>query len=224
MIQLTQGQRTRDWYKARLGMFTASQVHKLMGKTDLSRNTFGDTAYSYLALLAGERKLKETKWDSLSDEEVDDFVKTQYQSNRAMAWGTFYEESARNLFAFENDKIITELGSCVDDERPYLSASPDGLIDDENALVEIKCPQLETYCKYCDKIVDAITLKETKPEYYWQIFTQMHVMKADLCYFVWYHPYLGEEFVIIQMNEDINLLLNRIDKAEEIVQSIYNKL
>ena len=80
MEQLTTEQRTYDWYKARFGMFTASEVHKLMGKTDMNKSkngeaVFGDTAMSYIYRIASERKmLYNGMWDSMTDEEKDNFI------------------------------------------------------------------------------------------------------------------------------------------------------
>lgn len=226
MIELTTEQRTFDWYKARFGMFTASQINKLMVATDLKSNSFTtEKAKGYLNLLAGERFLKQNTWDSLSDEEKQNFIWNQYPSNSAMKWGTFYEDTARKRFSFENDKDIEEFGSCVNDERPYISASPDGYIKAENALVEIKCPEMQTYVAYTDSIVDAESLKKNKMEYYWQIMLQMYVTGADKCYFVWYHPLIGIEYAIIERNQaDIDFLLKRIDEAEKIVCNKFEKL
>lgn len=231
MEQLTTEQRTYDWYKARFGMFTASEVHKLMGKTDMNKSkngevVFGDTAMSYIYRIASERKLLYNGiWDSMTDEEKDDFIRTQYASNKAMQWGTEHEDMARNRFAFETSKIITEVGSCVNTNLLCLSASPDGVIENEDALVEIKCPSLETYARYSDRIHDNLSLLEEKPEYYWQIQTQLWVTEKKLCYFVWYHPYVGLQYTtIVPDTNNTNMMLNRIEEAEELAQRIYQKL
>lgn len=231
MEQLTTEQRTYDWYKARFGMFTASEVHKLMGKTDMNKSTldnvvFGDTAMSYIYRLASERRMIcKGMWDSMENEEKDNFIRTQYASNRAMQWGTEHEDMARNRFGFETGKCITEVGSCVNPKMDFLSASPDGVIEDEDALVEIKCPSLEVYARYSDRIGGNDTLLEEKPEYYWQIQTQLWVTEKKLCYFVWYHPYVGLQYTTITPDaHNTNVMLDRIKSAETLVRRIYRKL
>lgn len=231
MEQLTTEQRTYDWYKARLGRFTASEIHKLMGKTDINKSTldnvvFGDTAMSYIYRLASERRMIcKGMWDSMTDEEKDNFIRTQYASNKAMQWGTEHEDMARNRFAFESGKIITEVGSCVNPNMLFLSASPDGVIEDENALIEIKCPSLEVYARYSDRISGNESLLEEKPEYYWQIQTQLWVTEKELCYFVWYHPYVGLQYTtIVPDPHNTNVMLDRIKSAETLVQRICKKL
>ena len=224
MKELTTEQRTYDWYKARLGMFTASQIAKLMVSGKKKEDYFGETAKTYIALVAMERKIKE-KWDSLSDEERDEFIRNQYPANNAMKWGTYHEAFARNAFEFEHEFEVIEFGSCVREERDYVSASPDGYIKLENAIVEIKCPQIETYGRYVMNVVDALTLKAEKADYYWQMMLQMWITDAEYGYFVWYHPYLGMKYAHIERNdEDINTMLERIDKAEELAKEIYSKL
>ncbi len=212
-------------------MFTASEIHKLMGKTDVIKSTsdkvvFGDTAMSYIYRIASERKMLYTGiWDSMTDDEKDNFIRTQYASNKAMQWGTEHEDMARNRFSFEYGKIITEVGSCVNTEMMCLSASPDGVIEDEDALIEIKCPSLEVYARYSDRINGNESLLEEKPEYYWQIQTQLWVTEKKLCYFVWYHPYVGLQYTtIVPHARNTNLMLDRIYSAKELAQKIYNKL
>lgn len=226
MKELTREQRTYEWYKARFGMFTASAVHVLMGKTDLKKGEFGKTAMDYLDTLAGERLMViRGKWDAMSDEEKDNYLNTQYPSSAEMRWGTEHEGSARCLFSFLNGVEVKEVGSCVSDEYAFISASPDGVIEGKDEIIEIKCPKLNTFTRYTNRIDDAETLKEEKPEYYWQIVLQLYVTGAKKCHFCWYHPQLGIVSVEIERNEeDEKALVDRIIKAEEIVKAEFEKL
>ena len=224
MIQLTQDQRSNDWYKARLGRFTASQISKVMTASKKKGEMFGDTAKTYIALVAMERKVKE-RWDDMSDEERDNFIRHQYPCNKAMEWGTYHEEFARSSFEFERGVTVTQYGSCIREEMPYVSASPDGFIAEDNATIEIKCPKLETFGKYVMNVVDGVSLKAEEPDYYWQMMLQIWITGADYGYFVWYHPLIGMEFAMIERNdEDINNMLQRIEKAEELAKETYDKL
>lgn len=224
MIQLTQDQRSYDWYKARLGMFTASQIAKLMTASKKKDEMFGDTAKTYIALVAMERKVKE-RWDDMTDEERDNFIRHQYPCNKAMEWGTYHEEFARSAFEFDRGVTVTQYGSCIREEMQYVSASPDGFIAEENAIIEIKCPQLETFGRYVMNVVDGATLKAEKADYYWQMMLQMWITGANYGYFVWYHPLIGMEFAMVERNdEDINIMLQRIEKAEELAKETYEKL
>lgn len=56
-INFNQEQRTLDWYRARLGFITGSQVGSLMKSGRTKDKVFSDTALTYLYQLAGERSL-----------------------------------------------------------------------------------------------------------------------------------------------------------------------
>lgn len=224
MIQLTQDQRSYGWYKARLGMFTASQIAKLMTASKKKDETFGDTAKTYIALVAMERKVKE-RWDDMTDDERDNFIRHEYPSNNAMDWGTYNEEFARTAFEFDRGVTVTQFGSCIREEMPFVSASPDGWIEEENAIIEIKCPKMDTFGRYVMNVVDGASLKAEKADYYWQMMLQMWITGASYGYFVWYHPLIGMEFAMVERSdEDINIMLQRIEKAEELAKETYDKL
>lgn len=224
MIQLTQDQRSYGWYKARLGMFTASQIAKLMTASKKKDEMFGDTAKTYIALVAMERKVKE-RWDDMTDDERDNFIRHEYPSNNAMDWGTYHEEFARTAFEFDRGVTVTQFGSCIREEMPFVSASPDGWIEEENAIIEIKCPKMDTFGRYVMNVVDGASLKAEKADYYWQMMLQMWITGASYGYFVWYHPLIGMEFAMVERSdEDINIMLQRIEKAEELAKETYDKL
>ena len=56
-----------------------------------------------------------------------------------MKYGRDKEEITRKELAMKLNKEIKPCGLFIDNENPFLGASPDGLIE-ENGLVEIKCP------------------------------------------------------------------------------------
>lgn len=223
MIEETKTQRDYGWYKARLGKFTASNAGKLMGKTDISKKTFGDTAKGYIYAIGLERKAKED-WDDKSIDQLDDYIKVTAISSREIQWGVDYEATARAAFEMETGMSVRESGTCIKEDRPYVSASPDGFVGDD-ALVEFKCPQFAKYGKYTMEIKDGESMKAVVPDYYWQVMQQLQVTDRQRCYFAWFHPWLGIKYVVIERNEeDINLLLKRIDEAEEIAKATYNEI
>ncbi|EFN75127.1 hypothetical protein EAI_06863, partial [Harpegnathos saltator] len=59
--------------------------------------------------------------------------------NKAMKYGRDMEELAKKELATKLNKEIKVCGLFIDYENPFLAASPDGLID-ENDVIEIKCP------------------------------------------------------------------------------------
>ncbi|GFW05964.1 yqaJ domain-containing protein [Trichonephila clavipes] len=59
--------------------------------------------------------------------------------NAAMKYGLANEEIARKQYEREYSTEVKICGLFVDKDKPFLCASPDGLVGDDG-LIEIKCP------------------------------------------------------------------------------------
>ncbi|GFV11507.1 yqaJ domain-containing protein [Trichonephila clavipes] len=59
--------------------------------------------------------------------------------NAAMKYGLANEEIARKQYEREYSTEVNICGLFVDKDKPFLCASPDGLVGDDG-LIEIKCP------------------------------------------------------------------------------------
>jgi len=81
--------------------------------------------------------------------------------------------------------------------KPYLAASPDGLIG-KDCILEIKCPpSIKEYTpeeavhkkkiKYMITDGEKITLKKTD-NYYYQVQAQLNITERNYCYFVVWTP------------------------------------
>lgn len=90
--------------------------------------------------------------------------------NKKMEWGSECESVARDFFKKKYKKEVNEVNLCIHPTFDWLGASPDGVLPDENAIIEIKCPY--------DKIFDGIP-----DNYYCQIQIQLEVLKVNFCYF-----------------------------------------
>lgn len=61
-------------------------------------------------------------------------------SNSAVSWGKNHESIAlQNYEKITNNNVI-KCGLFIDENINYLAASPDGILDDHTAVVEVKCP------------------------------------------------------------------------------------
>lgn len=145
----------------------ASEIAQFMGK--IPNKTAEGAVYKKIAKLVGGR----VSGDGYISAEI--------------LWGVENEQSALDLFNFEIDACF------VKPETKYLPnlilhASPDGFCENRKQVVEIKCPNSDTYIKYVTNIKDAQTLKEVCPEYYWQMQLQMYVFDTNSGYFVAYDP------------------------------------
>ena len=101
--------------------------------------------------------------------------------NQAMHDGVEREPDARTLFEAVTGKDVALCGSFDHPEIANTSASPDGLLREENAVLELKCPTHITHCRNI--------LSDTMPKnYQYQVQWQMACTESDYAYFASYHP------------------------------------
>jgi hypothetical protein len=65
-----------------------------------------------------------------------------------MKWGTEHEGDAKIAYQVETGLLVTEVGAIDHPTIPWTAASPDGVLDDPEGLLEIKCPQTKTHLSY----------------------------------------------------------------------------
>lgn len=131
-------QGSEQWFKARIGIPTASQFHRIVTPAKLQASK---QSFDYLCELCAETMLGQPH----------DMSRSQF-----MQRGTELEAEAITWYAFENDCDVTRVGFCTtNDER--IGYSPDGLVGDHGAL-ETKCPAAKTHIGYLldpDRLVAA---------------------------------------------------------------------
>lgn len=159
---LTRGQRTnQDWFAWRKNRITASVAHRIAH----CRFVHGQTKTpptSYLADVTGEGRRVQT---------------------RAMSWGVEHEAEAVRRYqglksaALHRPVSVQDCGLFIDANRPWLAASPDGIVTDSGTgqwllCLEVKCPykhrhhRVEDACRddpaFCLQMVDEDRQKTTK--------------------------------------------------------------
>ncbi|EJF82317.1 lambda exonuclease family protein [Bartonella doshiae] len=156
-------QRTAEWFQARLGKVTASNVYNIISKTakGLPTSKYED----YKMKLMTERLTGET---------------SQSYTTSAMQWGIEHEDDALKEYAFIYDTEVTRCGFIQHPTMEMAGASPDGFVG-EDGLVEIKCPQSANHLRF---FMDG----NIKPEYIAQIQFQMACTGRKWCHFVSYNP------------------------------------
>lgn len=219
---VTQEQRSLDWFRARLGMITGSNVGTLM-KTGRSKDKlFSDTASSYLYQLAGERILNR---ELIADDEMFGYFLDQTTtSSKAMRFGTEQEASARKFYAQSLGYEVEEVGLCVHPSIPYFASSPDGMVNDNGTIgcVEIKCPNLNTFAKYCAEVFTPDDLLKVNPDYYYQCQSHMACTGASFCDFIVFCPFVETPIHVVRIprnDEAISNMLTRVHAAENIIQA-----
>lgn len=235
-----------DWKRQRLGKLTASEIYVLMkdrkepmteeelaafkAENPKSRVTtkivpFSDATFSYLDLKVMEQYLPFDSTDTDMQYLINEYIEQHDISNRAMDHGSFYESVAREKYSQMMGIGVSEVGFIPYDKYPMLAgSSPDGLNDDNLGGVEIKSPfTLEKHMKhFLYKSQDE--LREEEPQYYWQCVMGMLCTKRQYWDFVSFCPYISESkkmkvLRIHRLDEEINLLENRIDLAVNYINS-----
>ena len=230
MITANVEQRSLDWYRLRCGNITGSKVADIMKSGRKKDEVFSETAKAYLFQVAGERLFNPT---FLNDDGIfQDYIDQVSVNTKAMQWGADQEGAAKSLFMQMNfpEGEIVELSSCKHDTIPYFAASPDGAIyygrDGEDLkIIEVKCPNINTYMKYRTLIHDAASLKETEPKYYWQMMAEMSCTGAKGGIFIVYCPWLSKPIhwaEIGRVDDDIKLMEDRVILANDFINEIIN--
>lgn len=196
-------QRSLDWYRVRMGYFSASQVGELMVKGRSKDAVFGQSALSYIYQIAGERDFNPNLLEN--DFTFETYVEQTNVTTKAMEWGTEWENVARTEYAKKYGAEVCEAGSFIHKHIPYFSASPDGIInlaDGNKAGLEIKCPVIKTYKMYQNEINDAEGLKKVKPVYYWQVIAQMMCCGFEYVDWMAYQPWLSHPIHVVRIMPD----------------------
>ena len=229
MITDSVEQRSTQWFRDRFGCGTGSKVADIMKSGRKKDEVWSDTAKAYLYQIAGERIFNPT---FLNDDDIfQDYINQTSFTTKAMQWGADMEEDAKSCFVKLNEGIeISDLSSCKHDTIPYFAASPDGAIYGRDGgdikIIEVKCPNINTYMKYRTLIHDAASLKEVEPKYYWQMMAEMSCTGANGGIFIVYCPWLSKPIYwaeIERVEDDITLMEERVILANKFIDEIINK-
>ena len=194
-------QRSPEWREQRLGLFTASEIHKLMGVRGL-----GETGKSYAIDKAIEQ---------LYGEVDDNFV--SYDMER----GTELEPLAFAKFKELKALEFVDVVNCgFFNYGNNAGASPDGLVGDD-AILEIKCPKNSTFFKLvATNVID--------DKYLYQMQLQMLATGRTKGYLFNYTIIDGKEFwheIVIDFDYSVTEgMKSRIEEATKIKNEYINKL
>ena len=165
--ELIQG--SESWKAVRIGKITASRLGDIMRKTKWGESTYKAKVRLELAI-----------------ERITGKSASSVVMNQAMRDGVDREPDARKLFEAITGKEVALCGSFDHPEIVNTSASPDGLLREEDAVLELKCPTHATHAKNL--------LSDKMPKNYeYQVQWQMACTESDYAYFASYHPDFPKE-------------------------------
>jgi putative phage-type endonuclease len=200
-IAVQQG--TKEWFDLRLGKVTASRVADILAKT---KTGVSASRQNYLIELALQRVTGVFE-QSFTSQAMQDGVDREAQARVAyeVATGSFVSQ-----VAFRNHHVIEGFG-----------CSPDGEVDDQLGLVEIKCRNNANHW-------EVIKTGEIPKKYWIQMQAQLSCTGFEWNDYVGYNPNFPEksklyiqrvyrdEFFIAEMEEQIKQFL--IEVEEEVRQ------
>lgn len=199
-----QEQRSQAWRDARAGKFTASEIWKLLTeprtKAAKEAGEWSETAMTYIKTKVAEELTGQV-----------------HETGPAypVVWGEEQEENAKAFFETRTGKTIKKAGFIAFTD--HSGATPDGYI--EEAVAEIKCPY--NSANHVEYLIwrTWVDLKENKPEYWFQMQTEMLFAKKNMGYFISFDPRMIKDehklkiIEVFPLIDDQQLILERIEKA-----------
>ena len=207
LIADTPAQHSREWYKARLGHFTGSQVGRLM-KNGRGGGLSAD-ALTYISEIVSERLINPVVLDV--DELTDEYIEATAVTSRAMAWGIDNELNAVKVYEKLTAYKVTSCGALEHETISCFWDSPDGILLEEDGVIEVKCPQVKQHAVFLG-VQTAEELKDENPVYYWQCLSHMAVTGAGFCDFISYNPFIKPSVHIVRIHRDSNEIIRLITR------------
>jgi len=203
-------QRSPEWFSARKGKITSSEIYKIMGESKGKENSLSDTAKTYLLQKISEK--------------VGGF--TTPAVGEALEWGIELEETARKIYEVNAGAEVVPCSFI--NIGDYYGGSPDSIVKPDGVL-EIKCPYNTVNHLKHGLITSDAEFQKTSPNYYYQCISHMNVTGAKWCDFISFDPRVDSEYIMfvyrLHRNEDeIKYMNERIEVAVEYMKELSNKL
>ena len=188
-VEIPQG--SPEWFAVRCGKITASRLGDIMRKTKWGESTYKSKVRLELAI------------ERITGKSVSSVV-----MNQAMRDGVDREPDARTLFEAITGKDVALCGSFDHPTIHNTSASPDGLLRDENAVLELKCPTHATHAKNL--------MSDKMPKnYIYQVQWQIACTESDYAYFASYHP---------DYPKDLRLKWVKVERDDDVIKSLEDEV
>lgn len=181
-------QLSHEWFQARCGRVTASEVTAVM---------------SFLKSGKGETEKRRDYKTSIISEILTGKVDMEGFCSTSMLWGQEHEGEARNAYELQTGMLVRSVGFVVHPILDRAGSSPDGLVDNDGGI-EIKCPKTKTH-------LAAILSDEIPEEYLPQMHFNMACCERQWWDFISFDPRLPEPLQmftkrLIRDNEKIDEL------------------
>lgn len=202
---------TDEQIQARLGMFTGSEIHKLMGTRGM-----GKTGETYVMEKVAERLTGQRS--------------TPEFTSAATTWGIDHEPEAVKYFEAATDMKIEPCDTLMNE---HIAGTPDGIAtsgaDGTPFLFEIKCPYNSGNHMKNLLLESPADFKTLRPEYFWQMQAYFWLTGLSKGKFCSYDPRFKEEKRMMILNIEFDemsakLMRDRITEAKLMFNNIIAKI
>lgn len=208
-------QNSPEWYEARIGKFTSSEISRLLTepklKEDKEAGNLSQGAMTYVI-----EKVHETITNTYSD---------SYDSE-ATIWGVQNEPLARAWYEKINNVKVTEIG--FTEISKDFGGSADGLVGEDGGI-EIKCPYNGAiHLQHC--LIDSREyFKKNFTDKFWQCVCNAFINDRKWWDFVSFDPRLNYSigffcFRIYPTQEEFDLISNKVARATREKYKLIDKL
>lgn len=187
-------QGTVEWQRLRIGMPTASQFDNII---TAKKGELSTSAEGYLCLLLAElimgRPIEApiTSW---------------------MERGSELEGEAKDLYAFQNDVELQQVGFVTNDAMTF-GASPDSFIVGTKRAIETKVPKPEEHVRY-------LLTGSIADKYKVQLQGQMYVCELESVDIVSHHPEMPQ--AVVRVNRDEEFIKKMATALDAFVDTLAN--
>ena len=213
-------QNSHEWLFERLGTITATDVAVMFQKPRIKSEEFSKTQIDFINQKAVERVLKTRGIEALTD--YFNAESAKFENNEDIQRGKDHEKYA--VMAYENftKNIIDVVGFCRSVERPYFGCSPDGLIIESGAVIEVKCPRV--YNHYY-----TVKNKFVRDIYKYQMMAQQLVLNAPYVHFISFcaEALDGHELFLMEFqftDDDLNSVVEKVEYYNTLIELEFQKL
>ncbi len=195
MTEIKVEQGSEEWLLLRVGKLTGSNFNVLMPKK--KSDIISKTAMGYIYNVVAE---------------IFTGIDEEGFKSKWMEHGNEYEPEARKAYSIKHLTPVRECGFFTDDK--FVGVSPDGIVGDNERILEIKCPKGSTHVKYMDNP------EELFKAYKWQVIGEGWATEIRECTIMSYHPDFPEDKKIVEYeytitDADIEALETRLEACIE---------
>lgn len=191
-------QRSDEWFKARIGKFTASNFGDVMTSGRKKDEVFS-------------KKAMEIIYDKIAEKATG---RSRQIFGDALEHGVENEPYAIALYEQSTGRKVSSVGFVpLKGYEEYSGGSPDGIIDEGKGIIEVKCPYNSAY--HIWSVVNKGIRPKTHSKYYTQMQLNMLCTGAEYCDFISFDP---------RVKDSLKIVVVRYEKDYEFIAKIYERL